>query len=649
MSEGDRYAEPQASDPMSFRTRLTSFFVVIVVAPMLAIGVLVFRLIGDSETGKADARAAGLSSAVTSVYTAAQARAQSIATTLIKDVTLSRAAATGRDPAAQAQLTQLAAQEGLDRVLLEIGTGTRPLVDVGTGAGAIAPGAATVLAAHGHPAATVEVSVLTASQYATELSAGDSGVGVVVRQGPLTLASTLPGSSGHRLPGPGTVHIDGTAYRAVTTLHRGLGGKPVHVTVLVNLAKFESSVQGDEVLAAIFIALFVLLAFAFSVLSSRALQSQLGRFLEAARRLGSGDFSAPVPTEGRDEFAALGQEFNSMSNQLEHRLDDLSRERARLRESIRRIGQTFASNLDRPALLELALKTAVDAVQASCGRASIRPGPGQALEESARVGHIAGFEGRIEEAERSALANARLGESSADDQFVAAVPLGPAEGETVPRGIITVARRGRAIDEDDREVLRSLAAQATLALENVDLHYQVQRQAVTDELTALANHRRFQELLATEMDQVRRYHYPVGLIMIDVDDFKRVNDTYGHPQGDVVLAEVARVVRECSRETDAPARYGGEEMAVILPHTELEGAFAIAERVRTAIEALEIPLMERPGSLRVTASLGVAASTDGNKDALIASADAALYTAKRQGKNRTISGTASAADVVGAE
>ena len=514
---------------MSFRTRLTSFFVVIVVAPMLAIGVLVFRLIGESEQGKAAARTAGLNAAATSVYDAAQARAQKVATVLAHEVALSQAAATGRDGAAQARLTQLAAQAGLVRVILEIGTGT-PLVDVGDRAAAIAPGAATVPASHGRPAATIEVSGLTAGDYARQLSTGDPGVGIVVRQGSRTLASSLPGAVGHRLPGPGTVSIAGTDYRAVTTLHRGFGGKPVHVSVLLSLAKTEASVQSSQLLAAIFIASFVLLAFAFSVLASRALQGQLRTFLDAARRLGGGDFSAPVPTDGRDEFAALGQEFNSMSAQLEHRLDELSRERARLRASIRRIGETFASNLDRPALLDLALKTAVDAVEASCGRARIRPGAGAPLEESAQVGDCAGFEARIEDAERAALASATLREASAGDQFVAAVPLGAAEGELTPRGIITVARKGHPIDEDDREVLRSLAAQTTLALENVDLHFQVQRQAVTDELTTLANHRRFQELLATEMEQVRRYQYSVGLIMLDVDNFKKVNDTYGHPQ-----------------------------------------------------------------------------------------------------------------------
>ena len=97
--------------------------------------------------------------------------------------------------------------------------------------------------------------------------------------------------------------------------------------------------------------------------------------------------------------------------------------------------------------------------------------------------------------------------------------------------MITVARRGRPFTDDDLEVLRSLGAEAALALENIELHYQVRRQAVTDELTGLANHGRFQALLNAEIEQVRRYHHSIGLIMLDIDDFKAVNDTYGHPAG----------------------------------------------------------------------------------------------------------------------
>lgn len=152
-----------------------------------------------------------------------------------------------------------------------------------------------------------------------------------------------------------------------------------------------------------------------------------------------------------------------------------------------------------------------------------------------------------------------------------------------------------------------------------------------------------------EIEQVRRYGQPVGLIMLDIDNFKSVNDTYGHPQGDVVLKHVARVVRESSRDADTPARYGGEEMALILPHTDLEGAHAIAERVRTAIEGLRIPRLDHEGVLQVTASVGVGASSAGDKEELIGATDAALYVAKRSGKNRTVQAGAQTTNVVGAE
>jgi diguanylate cyclase (GGDEF)-like protein len=204
-----------------------------------------------------------------------------------------------------------------------------------------------------------------------------------------------------------------------------------------------------------------------------------------------------------------------------------------------------------------------------------------------------------------------------------------------------VARGGRKFDAGEHELFSYLTNQAAQSVENVDLHETVQRQAVTDELTGLFNHRRFQEVMTTEVERARRYDQEMGLIMLDLDDFKRVNDTYGHLQGDEVLRAVATVLRQSSREIDEPARYGGEEMAVALPQTDLDGAYRFAERVRQRIESLELPLPNGDGTLRVTASFGAASlkslgvATDG-KDALVAAADAALYRAKRSGKNRTV-------------
>jgi diguanylate cyclase (GGDEF)-like protein len=115
---------------------------------------------------------------------------------------------------------------------------------------------------------------------------------------------------------------------------------------------------------------------------------------------------------------------------------------------------------------------------------------------------------------------------------------------------------------------------------------------------------------------MHRYHHPVRLIMLDIDDVTSVDDMYGQRRGDALLLHVARVLGESSPEPDTPARYGGEEMAPILSHTDLERAYVIAERMRSSVGALRIPRTDEPGFRRGMASLGVAASTAGDKAAL---------------------------------
>jgi diguanylate cyclase (GGDEF)-like protein len=124
--------------------------------------------------------------------------------------------------------------------------------------------------------------------------------------------------------------------------------------------------------------------------------------------------------------------------------------------------------------------------------------------------------------------------------------------------------------------------------------------------------------------------------MVDIDDFKEVNDLHGHQQGDQVLVQVGRVLRDLSRDIDEPARYGGEELAVITPETDSTGAAQLAERMREAIQGMRIPRLDGEGDMSITASFGVASLPDTalDKASLIAAADAALYRAKRSGKNR---------------
>jgi diguanylate cyclase (GGDEF)-like protein len=623
---------------MSFRKRLTSLFVLIVVIPMAAVGLLVFRSIGDSQQGKAQARANGIASAAASVYQSASRSASFDARMVARTLRRTRPAQL------RGRLSTIVAEAGLARVTVTIGT--RQVADAG-GRTAVAPGVALVRASASQPAWKVTASELTAPQFARDLAG--SGFDVVVSQGGRTIGTSLPAARGVALPSMGSIRLGNDTYETVTQSLGGFGSARVRVTVLSNQRASGGSVSSDRLLAALLIGGFLILAFCFLLLRSRALERQLASFLQAARRLGSGDFSSPIPTTGRDEFAALGREFNSMSVQLANRLDELERERARVRQSIRRIGEAFAANLDREGLLDLALKTAMDATTATRGRISARERESEPLSETTHFGRLDGLDQPIYESERQALEGDGLGQASADGLYFATVALGPIVPGGSTHGLITVCRSDQRFSADDQELLRSLATRATLALANVNLHFDMQRQAVTDDLTGLATHGYFQDLLAAEMAEVRRYRYPVGLIMSDLDDFKSINDLYGHQQGDVVLRQVAEVLRQNSRDPDVPARYGGEELALILPHTDLEGTYAIAERIRESIEQIEVPLLNGGGSLQVTASIGAAASSDGHKNDLISAADNALYVAKREGKNITIKAEPETANVFGGE
>jgi diguanylate cyclase (GGDEF)-like protein len=630
---------------MSFRSRLTLFFVAIVVVPMISVGVLVFVLIADNETGKTDARVAEAQAAARGVYREAVVEAGAALRRAAADTALTNALRAGDAAAARARAAALLPTLQLRR--LKATSNGRTLADVGD-PNAIAPARTELLARGGTTLGQLQVSTTGAQSYADRIRRVTT-LDAVLREGGSSLASTGK-NPGHPLPGVGTVSVQGTDFRVASFNAPGFEPAPVRVSVLYDSGRAASAVSNSRLIAAAVLVGFLLLAFLFAIAVSRALQGQIQRFLEAARRLGGGDFSTAVPTEGRDEFAALGEEFNKMSRQLETRLEELRQERARLQGSIRRIGETFASNLDREGLLEIVVDTALDALAADCGRASVRARDGRLAQRVAR-GDLPAFSGAVQAAESAALASRREEQVTLEGHSALAVPLAETESPGTVIGVVTVARATRPFSDAEHELFGYLARQASVSLENVDLHELVARQAVTDELTGLFNHRRFQEVVATEVGRSKRFDQDLGMLMLDLDDFKEINDTYGHQQGDMVLREVSHVLRDTSREIDEPARYGGEELAVALPQTDLDGAFNLAERVRERVEALEIPRLDGGGVLNVTASFGVAALPDcaGNKQELIAAADAALYEAKHAGKNRTERAPARSAKTVSAD
>jgi diguanylate cyclase (GGDEF)-like protein len=197
---------------------------------------------------------------------------------------------------------------------------------------------------------------------------------------------------------------------------------------------------------------------------------------------------------------------------------------------------------------------------------------------------------------------------------------------------------GSAFGEHERDIFVTLLGRASTSIENVTAHERVSEQAVTDELTGLPNNRSFRETIDREAARAERFGHELSLVILDLDDFKQVNDTYGHLQGDEVLRTVGKLLQSEPRAIDEPARYGGEEFVVALPETGSEGAVELAERIRSRLEDEEVPAVEGGKPLRVTASFGTATLPDAATDVrgLFEAADEALYKAKAQGKNRVV-------------
>jgi diguanylate cyclase (GGDEF)-like protein len=201
-------------------------------------------------------------------------------------------------------------------------------------------------------------------------------------------------------------------------------------------------------------------------------------------------------------------------------------------------------------------------------------------------------------------------------------------------GIIVMNCRNEAISD---ELLFTLAGQAGVAIQNARLFERINAMATTDGLTGLNNRRHFFELADREFVRYKRYGAPLSVFMIDVDHFKRINDTYGHTAGDQVLKHLARILTEQVRDSDIVGRYGGEEFAVILPETKLSTAIDIAERVRLAVESNAAPT-EESGDIKYTLSIGVSTFTRNVQTVgtVFETADRGLYEAKTMGRNRVV-------------
>lgn len=366
---------------------------------------------------------------------------------------------------------------------------------------------------------------------------------------------------------------------------------------------------------------------------ARQLTRPLAELTTAAERVAAGDLDQTLEVRRDDETGRLASSFNRMTRELRRNMNALSRSRDDLRSSLERLGGALSSTHDLDQLLQVVVDTAAATAGARAGAAWAADGAGT-LRLAATHGPTRDLP-PVVDADRGDLLGRVVarGELDQEDDRIA-VPL--LRGERVV-GLLELAggRDGTTLDPAAAGPLQALANQAGIAVDNVIVHREAERLAVTDPLTGLWNFRYLSMSLSREIERATRFDRPLAVLMLDIDHFKDVNDTYGHAQGDAVLRELAARVSEQIREVDTLARYGGEEFVLVLPETTVEGAGILAERIVGSVRRQPFSL-EDGRQIRVTVSVGVAAFPGHGASAatLMHAADGALYAAKNSGRDR---------------
>ena len=364
---------------------------------------------------------------------------------------------------------------------------------------------------------------------------------------------------------------------------------------------------------------------------------------EAAERVARGDLTTRTQAQGSSELDRLSDAFNHMTDELQAKLGELESSRNLLRENVGRLGDTLQRTHDLDGLLMTVLGAAASATVSQRATVWLVEGGSVVARVSSPAGAPRPTARRLPLGTELAGVVAadglprRLGHGQGDSTTVLG---GPALAAPLRRGhhvlgVIVVERDPEqpAFDADDEAMLVSLAGPAGIAVDNVMLHREAQRLSVTDPLTGAGNLRHMTTTLAREVERATRFQRPLSLLLLDLDFFKNVNDTYGHTVGDAVLRELARRLASCVREVDVVARYGGEEFVVVTPETDIEGAERLAARICEAVR--EEPFVVGDDVVQVTVSVGIASlpqhgSASGD---LVRAADEGLYAAKHAGRD----------------
>lgn len=400
--------------------------------------------------------------------------------------------------------------------------------------------------------------------------------------------------------------------------------------------------RGIVIIGPLAVGLLVLILF---VGVNRFVIRPIRRLSAATAGMAEGRYDHELPVSGSDELALLGQVFNKMARSINASMTQ--------EKTLNTIAAELAKSLDLKFLLDRLADGICQLVEADgvviylidCQTHEIRlvHTRQMTVEEGGRVGHIRdkGLFGLSTRTMQSLLIENAPNHPAATDTpahqpaFGSLLTLPLATGNRLFGAVIA----GRTVNRmpfrhADLGTVQSLVLFGATAIEKAMLYEQSQELAVTDGLTGLFNHREFQRRLGHEIERNQRYRHPFSLLLIDIDHFKQINDQHGHLAGDAMLKELAETIQGTIRTIDIASRYGGEEFAVILPETSLDGALVVAEQIRGHVAALRIPgPSDQP--LTRTVSIGVAAVPEDadRRDRLIDAADKALYLAKFTGRD----------------
>jgi two-component system cell cycle response regulator len=409
---------------------------------------------------------------------------------------------------------------------------------------------------------------------------------------------------------------------------------------------------------------------------ARSTTRPLAELARAADRVADGDLNTRVPVLRNDELGRLAGTFNRMTRELRSYVTALTASRDQLRNHLAILGDTLSSTHDLHRILQVILQTALSATSARAGIVLLidpadnvlvarcaegLTGPWDVPEDelqALRVPLDQGILGAVAASGEPRRGHDPRGEPSC--QTYVAVPIcapgivgdplvpGHSSGTAAPAtlGVLALYDRLGADEFDDVDLLtlRTFAGQAGVAVHNVRVHEEAQRLSLTDPLTGLWNYRYLRESLRREVERASRFGRMLTVLVLDLDHFKDVNDTYGHAAGDAVLSEFARRIRIGLREVDVAFRQGGEEFVVLLPETDAYGGAIVAERLCSAIRDIPVPIDPRRHDavtgmpvdrIPISVSIGIAVYPEHGTTAqeVLDAADDALYVAKNSGRD----------------